>query len=298
MVERDATFAVLTDVALFDSSVPAVVELLDLFGDSLETIRAGDMLQEGAPGYVLASPAIDNTFGQTAAFVLRQGIDPSMSSFAQELLVATDAAVQSGRFTPDSMSPFLDVDDEYLALALDVYYGIWGHDPRGDGTAGSNGEYMFNTRDGMAVGDPEMVALIEGFFPVLHNFPAFLDNTFAETFEMEFDAALPYTHRSQYLVRVGLREGGLAARVNGNVHDNVFLGNSANNVFEGRGGNDRSDLGNGVDEFHFEGALSEYTITEPTPQIFRVEDRLLNRDGIDDIRGATQFVFSDATMNL
>ena len=55
-------------------------------------------------------------------------------------------------------------DAEFLGLSLAVYYGVWGHDPAGNGTSGDEGEYDFCDRDAMAAGDPGTVALIESFF--------------------------------------------------------------------------------------------------------------------------------------
>ncbi|MEL6714110.1 MAG: hypothetical protein AAFP86_10065 [Planctomycetota bacterium] len=300
MTARDATLAVVADAGAWDTSDPDVAAAVDLFADSLEVVRADRMVLEASAGYVLPSPDIDGTHGDTAAFVLRQGVAAAEPGFATELDAATSDAVVDGRFVPPAGLDADRVDDAYLALALDVYYGVWGHDPRGDGMAGDAevGEYAFHTRAGMVAGDPQLVAALERFFPGRNTFPAFLSDDFAQTFEMEFSAVLPYTHRSQYLERVGVRENGQVARVNGNALDNVFVGNAGANVFEGRGGNDVAEMGGGDDAVFFEGPRADYTITEIGPNTWRVEDNALNRDGIDDVRGAARLEFADGTVFL
>ena len=60
-------------------------------------------------------------------------------------------------------------DDEeknirYLRLGVEVYYGMWEHDPNGDGTSGVN-EYKITSRSQMQSEDPDLYSIINGFFP-------------------------------------------------------------------------------------------------------------------------------------
>tara|TARA_Y100000034_G_scaffold97326_1_gene118825 strand:+ start:2389 stop:5856 length:3468 start_codon:yes stop_codon:yes gene_type:complete len=66
-------------------------------------------------------------------------------------------------FHPDT------TDDEaknirYFALGSEVYYGLWEHDPNGDGTSGNN-EYSITSRSQMQSEDPDLYSIINGFFP-------------------------------------------------------------------------------------------------------------------------------------
>ena len=54
---------------------------------------------------------------------------------------------------------------------------------------------------------------------------------------MNFDAAKPYTHKSQYLVHVTLT-GNNPSNLYGNAQDNTLKGNSAANTLDGAQGHD------------------------------------------------------------
>ena len=298
MAARDAALAIALDPTGFDASDPDVQAVQAMFGDAIEAVFTANMVQEGATGYVLPSPELDTTLGATAGFVLRQGLQTAQPGFQPNLDAATAAALAGGWFTlPAGVDP-ADADDAYLAVAIDSYYGVWGHDPLGGGRAGRASEYEFGTRDAMAAGDPAMVAVIQSFFPSFCSYPAFLSDTFTQTFEMTFTPTIAYTHRSRYLQRVGLRENGMAAGVNGNDFDNVFVGNAGDDRFAGRGGNDIADMKGGDDTLVLTGSMAQYTVIETSPGVFRIEDSIQNRDGIDDVRGAEHLQFSDGVVDL
>lgn len=298
MAARDAVLAIAANSADFDGGDPAVQDVLAMFGGALEAVYTSDMVQEGSAAYVLPSPQTDATLGLTALFVLRQGLRSVQPGFQTNLDAATAAAVAGGWYTlPPGVDP-ADADETYLAVAIDTYYGIWGHDPLGNGRAGRAGEFEFNTRSAMDGGAPAMVAVIRSFFPTFCSYPAFLDDSFSQTFEMTFTPTIAYTHRSRYLQRVGLRENGMAAGANGNEFDNVFIGNEGDDRFAGRGGNDIADMRGGDDTLELTGAMAEYNVTETSPGVFRVEDTVQNRDGIDDVRGAEHLQFSDGILDL
>lgn len=293
MALRGSTLALISNAAAYDPTDPDVIALEAFFGDILETIDVTEMTQEASANYLLPSPTDDVTLGQTAGFVLRQGLSATVPQFQTDLDAATDNAVMMNLFRPDVGLAADEIDDAYLELALSSYYGIWGHDPNADGTAGAAGEYDFNTRDDMVIGDPGMITVIESYFAPTHRYPAFLEESFNGTFEMAFDIVLPYTHRSRYLERAGLR-GTSTARINGNELDNILIGNAESTVFEGRGGNDAIDGNGGTDTVHFTGDQVDYIRTDPDPTVIRFEDMMMNRDGIDDIRAITEAIFNGA----
>lgn len=293
MAANDVAVAVIAHPSSFDPQDADVAAFLDLFDGVVGTVDASQMAMEASGTYLLPSPAIDPSLGNTAVLVKRLGLDVTTPDFATTLATVAEDAALAGRWRPASAS----TAEDYLALIVDVYYGIWGHDPRGDGTAGASGEYDFHLRSQMELGDPAAVALIESFFAPTHRYPAFLDASFDGTFEMAFDPVLPYTHRSRYLERAGLR-GTATARINGNELDNLFVGNGEGTVFEGRGGNDGMDTGAGLDVLVLSGPMSEYLITTPSIGVTRIEDTVMNRDGIDDLRGVTRLEFSDGSLDL
>ncbi len=297
MASRGSTFVLHTDAASYDAMDADVAAFQALFGDRLGSLDSTTIVQEGSAAYLQASPAIDPSFAVLSRFLLTQGLSAGQPAFQTALTAAKDNAVAMNLYRPDAMLPLAEVDDEYLALALTVYYGVWAHDPNLDGTSGAASEYDFDDRAAIQAGDPGMFALIEDFFPATHRYSAFLDATFNGTFEMEFDGLTTYTNRSQYLERCGMR-GASTGRINGNALDNIFLGNDVGTDFEGRGGNDGIEAGSGTDRAFFSGNIADYTITPLGSNVTRIEDMTMNRDGIDDVRGVVEAVFLDGTVTL
>lgn len=297
MSSRGSVFSIISSPMDFSDTDPDVMAFQDFFGDTQEPIDASQMVMEGSANYVLPSPANDPTIGKCAAIVLRQGLSTQLPAFQTALDAATDNAVMNNLYAPPMSVPADRVDDEYLALAMDAYYGIWGHDPNNDQTAGAGSEYDFHLRADMEASDATMVAVIESFFSPTHRYPAFLDESFNGSFEMTFDGILPYTHRSRYLERVGVR-GTSTARINGNELDNTFIGNEVGTTFEGKGGNDVIDSGGGPDVLVMTGDFVDYLVTNPEPTVFRIEDTEMNRDGIDDLRGIVTVQFADQAVTL
>ena len=292
-----ATLGILANGTSLDPASQEAMDLEALFGGLLETLRADHMVQEGSDAYLQAMPALDPTFRQLAAFVVRQGVDAALPAFRAQLMDATDEALASDIFNPDPALLPAAYPDAYLDILVDVYYGLWGHDPTGTGQAGTGSVYDFITRQQMETGDPLGLALMESFFSPIHTFPAFLDEGFDQTFEMRFESVLPYTHRFALPRARGPagRPGGAGQR---NELDNVFVGNGAENRFQGRGGNDLADMGSGADVIVLRGPRGDYTLTDLGSGVLRIEDGALNRDGIDDVRGATRLIFSDMIVDL
>ncbi|MEM6674146.1 MAG: hypothetical protein AAF726_14975 [Planctomycetota bacterium] len=297
MANVNATLALYADEQSFDQGEVTVARFVAYFGDILQTMDASAIVQEGSPEYIAPDPAIDGTLETTVRFVLRFGVGAARPELDAQLATATLNALTNDRFRPTESTEEEDVDSAYLGLALSVYYGQWAHDPAGDGTAGPNGEYSFHDRASMQAGDPEIVSVIESFFSSIQRFPAYLDESFDGTFEMAFDPLLPYTHRSRYFERVGLR-GTATARINGNEHDNTFLGNGVVNHFEGRGGDDTIEAAAGLDIAYYSGNVADYTISAVDDTVMRVTDSVPDRDGVDDLRQVVRLVFADGTIDL
>jgi hypothetical protein len=292
-----ATFILHENAASFDDLDADVIAFKALFGTRLGILDASTIVSEGGSTYVQLSPAFDPSIGSTAKFALEQGISEGIPAFQTNLDAATTNAVTNAIYTPDVGTAMDMIDDEYLALALGTYYGLFAHDPNGNGMSGLNQEYAVLDRADMQTADPDMFALIESFFRPNHRYSAFIDTAFVGDFEMAYDVAVPYTNRSQYLERTGIRTPA-TTRLNGNDLDNVLLGNTLGSTFEGKGGNDVIEAQAGMDIAIMTGAFAEYTITDIGNSVFEVVDSMAGRDGTDQLRGITQIVFTDMTFNL
>ncbi len=142
------------------------------------------------------------------------------------------------------------LEQEYFAAVVDSYYGLWGAWTGGQG--GMWDIYTAKTRADVIAKDPQGAALVQSFLSENLTYMARIDPSFKGVFEMQYDASKPYTHKSQYLTKarlLGTESSGLA----GNAHDNVLMGNAGANTIDGRGG---------TDVVQYEGASSEYTISQ------------------------------------
>lgn len=292
-----ATFVIFRDAASADpaaAGVPAFAAAFPGYGQLVAT----DSILEGTPEYMAASPALDTTLSATGRFVVSAG-GASLAAFRADLATRTADAQAGAIYVPAPTSQ--DVTGDFLARTLEVYYGIWGHDPLGNGRAGVEDLYSFGDRLAMSASDPATLTLLESFFAPFHTYPAFLPDGFNSTFATAFDVATPYTHRSRYLARVGLR-GAAGARIEGNDLDGLYQGSTGDDEFLGGAGDDLIEGGSTLDfdRAFFAGASTEYLIS-PSPfggGATQVLDTIPNRDGVDQVRFVEQLVFSDLTIDL
>ena len=291
------TIVVVEEQQTFDVSQPSVAEFVALFDGLYASVDGSEVVQEGSPEFMQPDPAIDGTLGATAGILLRFGLGATVPQFSADLAAARIDAESQGTYRPAAGAPQGSADADYLGLVLSVYYGVWGHDPFGNGTSGEGGLYDFCDRAALQAGDPGAFALVESFFAASQTFPAYLDSSFSGTFEMKFDPAIAYTHRSRYLERAGFR-GTTSGRINGNDLDNVFLGGDLDDQFEGRGGDDRVEGDVGLDEAFFTGPAADYTIVPVDESVTRVTDTVPGRDGVDDVRQISRLHFSDVIIDL
>ena len=169
---------------------------------------------------------------------------------------------------------------EYLASVVDSYYGLWGAFDEREG--GMWGFYVAKTREEIAEKDPMGFALMESFFNPYLTFDARLDPSFDGVFTMTFDPEIPYTHKSQYLVRATLT-GANDSGLEGNDQDNTLTGNSGANLLDG---------GDGIDTAVFEGTMAEYEISREG-NLFIFNDTIEGRDGRDRLQAVEQLQFRD-----
>ncbi len=291
------TIVVVEEQQAFDVTDASVASFVTFFDGRYASVDSSNVIQEGSPEYLSPDPQIDGTLAETSGILLRFGLGANVPQFSAALTAARLSAESQGSYRPKPGQPQGLADSEYLGLILSVYYGVWAHDPFGQSLAGSEGDYDFCNRDAMGAGDPDAIALIESFFSPTQGFPAYLSSSFSGTFEMQFDPAIAYTHRSRYLERVGFR-GDVTGRINGNELDNTFLGGDLGDEFEGRGGDDRIEGDLGFDEAFFSGPSTDYTIVPVDATVTRVTDSVPGRDGVDDVRQIARLHFSDVIIDL
>lgn len=135
----------------------------------------------------------------------------------------------------DELAQEGSLEQEYIVSALDSYYGYWG--AWSEGRGGMWDIYVAKTREDVKRMDPMGAALIPMFLSDNVTYMARIDPGFEGTFTMSFDAAHPYTHKSQYLVNARLL-GDKPSGLSGNGHDNILIGNAGDNIIDGLGGQD------------------------------------------------------------
>ena len=214
----------------------------------------------------------------------------ALPDFQTEIRAATNNAVANnyqiwptGAATDNGLKSWYDelsnensLSQEYLAAVIDSYYGLWG--PFTEANAGMWGFYVAQTREDIRTKDPMGYALMEKYFSPYLTYNAQLDASFDGTFTMTFDPAIPYTHKSRYMLHATLN-GTNNSNLTGNDQDNRLSGNSGDNVLDGGMGNDTAV---------YPRAASEYTITQN-------EDgsQTVIGDGTDTLIGIEQIEFAD-----
>ena len=154
---------------------------------------------------------------------------------------------------------------EYIASVIDSYYGLWAAFDENPG--GMWGIYIAKTRKEIKEKDPKGYALIESFLPpMMHGYESLIDPSFRDTFSLQFNEEIAYTHKSQYYVD---------ATLTGKKHSNI-LGNQEDNTLKGNSGNNTLDGGEGNDTVIFQGKKEEYIIEGEV-----IKDTVKGRDGTD-----------------
>lgn len=170
------------------------------------------------------------------------------------------------------------LSQEYLASLIDSYYGLWGAWDS-DESKGMWGLYVSQTRDEIKNEDLLGHELMNNkFFHPYLTYNARIDKDFTGTFSLAFDAAIPYTHHSQYLKDITLF-GSRNTNVKVNELDNDITGNE------------------GVNAVIFSGNADEYEVrSKGNAKI--VEDKIVARDGSNILRKIENIQFSDRTIDI
>jgi hypothetical protein len=237
---------------------------------------------EGRPGERFTR---DASYEEIMHLVHAKGLEDVLPEYHQEIVEAEKAAIEAGIYKYGRPAPH-----EYIITGFDIYFGLWDHDPQGDG-ASFGEEYPYNTKEKMKAGDPALYDLVEKFWPKYLTYKAYIDPSFEGTFSTVRDENTPYTFKSQYLVNIILT-GEKNTNILGNDQDNLLVGTEGNNVFTGGKGNDIIRGGEGEDTAQFSGNSSEYKITKSDGKTI-VADTVSDRDGKDELEEIEILKFKD-----
>ena len=274
----NAMFLLLDNEEQYESS--EMESLIDA-GVLVQDVLATEVILEGSNEYV-NNEKINSTYEKVLNFIYDYGIKSALPEMQSEIISAMNLAIDGDYFEPDDNLLVEDYDERYFAIGLECYFGLWSHDPNGDGYCG-NHEYAFISRDSMMEGDFRLFDLVQGFVGETWNYTAMLPASFEGTFSLLQIDSFPYTFRSQYLSELTAR-GNQNISIIGNDHINKIFGNNGDNIFYGYGQNDTLDGMSGIDRAFFRGDLDDYVIIPPTVTLdssYRILDAQFDRDGMD-----------------
>jgi hypothetical protein len=269
--------------AMYSILEPSKLRLQDLY--ATESPVEGDYV------YVHNSPPEGDFFTRDASYeeimhlVHAKGLEDELPDYHQAIVEAEARAIDADIYHYGRPAPH-----EYIITGFDIYFGLWEHNPQGDGTS-FGPEYPFHTRDEMKEGDRPLYDLVEGFWPEYLTYDAYIDPSYEGTFTIEFDENVEYTLKSRYLVNVILT-GDKNTNILGNDQDNRLTGNGGDNRITGGAGDDLIVGGEGTDTAVYSGDESEYRI-EKDEEMMVVTDSVEGRDGTDELIGIESLVFRD-----
>ena len=246
-----------------------------------QDLLAIEVFPEGAAEY-MNSTERDASYEEILHFVHGFGIQLALPAMQTVLESAMATAINNDIYNPLNDLPEEDYDEEYLAMGLECYFGIWSHDPNGDGYSGDQ-EYAFITREGMETGDPALFNIINGFAGETWEYTAVLPVGFNSDFYLNYQGGLDYTYRSQYLKNF-VTSGDQSINYYGNDYPNEIAGNNGDNQFTGFGGDDILTGGDGLDRAIYQGDYNYYAVLPPIVTLdssFQIIDLYPNRDGTD-----------------
>ena len=208
-------------------------------------------------------------------------------------------AIANEYYNPLSDLPPEDYDEEYLAMGLECYFGLWEHDPSDNGYSGDQ-EYAFIERETMASGDPGLYNIIQGFFGETWQYSASLAETFSNDFHLERQNDLDYTYRSQYLTDISIY-GEEPVSIYGNHYINNFKGNAGDNMFLGSFGDDIIYGEEGIDRAIYAGDRDEYVVIPPhatDDSSYHIIDLEPGRDGTDHLFDIEEVEFNGVIFDI
>ena len=274
------------------------LQLLFDSGIKGQDLLSTEVFFEGSPQYMLSSNR-DATYEEVLHFIHGYGIQLAMPWMQSVIIDAMNLAMENGDYNPLNDLPVEDFDEEYLAMGLECYFGLWAHDPSGTGFCGDN-EYAFITREAMENGDPALYNIIKGFFGENWLYTPILPEIYVGDFVMALDSNKVYTFKSQYLQNL-LLAGSMNVNVYGNNFDNTLIGNEAINHFSGQMGDDLIIGSGDIDRSIYIGPRDEYVILSPDEtgdSFYQIIDLIPSRDGIDNLIDIEEVEFASTVYLL
>ncbi|WP_392339447.1 hypothetical protein [Moritella marina] len=260
-----------------------------------QDLYATEIFVEGDSRYLAApSSARDATFEEVLHLTQAQGIAPALASLQKKIADQAEVALTNNVWNPDAdqleewraegdLETGNSVSHEYFAAIVEAYYGMWKGLP-----AGMDG-YTGNSRALQIAHDSNGQAIIAEFLPEYIPTTMDIDPSFAvgSIFYMEYNAALSYTAKSQYLQSVRLT-GKNNSNIVGNSQNNVLMGNQGDNQIDGKGG---------VNTYKVNGLQSEF-IVGADGEGFLLQDTVDGRNGTDKLLNIQKVEFNDSELNL
>jgi hypothetical protein len=277
-----------TDTQARAFAMYSILEPSDL---ALQDLYATESPVEGDYEYVHNRAPSGDFFTRDASYeeimhlVHGKGIEQALPAYHKAIVKAEKRAVDAGIYKYGQPAPH-----EYIISGFDIFFGLWEHNPQGDGTSFGD-EYPFHTRAEMEAGDRPLFDLVDQFWPDHLTYNAYIHPSFEGTFSITFDEDIEYTLKSRYLVHVTLT-GDKGTGILGNDQDNQLTGNEGDNRIEGGAGDDVIDGGEGTDTAVYSGDASEYRI-ESSGSKRVVSDSVADRDGTDELTGIEVLAFRD-----
>ena len=227
----------------------------------------------------------DASYEEIMHLVHAKGIEDVLPEYHAAIVKAENRAVDAGIYKYGSPAPH-----EYIISGFDIYFGLWDHNPQGDGTSFGD-EYPYHTRAEMKEGDRPLYDAVVEFWPEYLTYDAYVDSGFEGTFKIAYDKDTEYTLKSRYLVNLILT-GDKDTNILGNDQDNRLTGNDGDNRITGGAGDDVILGGTGKDTAVFSGKETEYRIDSNADRT-TVVDKVADRDGTDTLTNVDVIAFQD-----
>jgi hypothetical protein len=262
-----------------------------------QDLYATEVFVEGDNNYVNRATVDtrDATYEEVLHLVQGHGLAPTETTLQNRIVTLADQALMDKVWNPEAgdvtewaaetgQNGYNSLNYEYLAAAVEGYYGVWGHSDVGlDGYVGVD-------RSSQQQYDPNGFALIEEVWSqrIQTAMPVSADFAEGATFSLQFNEAEDYTHQSQFLLHVYLTGS----------NNSHILGNDGNNILQGNAGNNQIDGADGhEDVVLFKGLRREYQL-EQQGDDWRVKDSVENRDGDDQLVNVEFIGFMDELVDL
>ena len=153
------SFFLLDDESEYDN--PNLDALFDA-GAKGQDLLATEIFPEGSNVY-MNSELRDASYEEILHFVHGLEYKTHFPQCRALIMQSMNNAISNNNYIPLADLPAEDYDEEYLAMALESFFGLWAHDPVGNHWAGGS-EYRYINRQEMMVGDPQAYDIIKEFF--------------------------------------------------------------------------------------------------------------------------------------